>query len=427
MADEEVDEWIPTSGQPRQSWSPISPKSQLTAKNSRLKRRTSGAEAENALDPLPAKKTRRDAKSTASWTNASRVIQGKGHGADNIQVSTGDYVSASASAARADPASTRSQKPLLNSTPRSTPFSTSKPSRSSTGSTETTQILFQKNGIAKPLKEVFDPWNSATTGHQRGENRVGQSTGWRNLRNRKLQAQYKGGYGGNGGATVAARIGPIDPGDREPATDKGQRSIVECFKSSKTAKAAKKLSKSDAYEKALVHAGSSIAPQAKPIVQEEELDEDDVAADEFDAPSQGSDMFRGLVMYINGTTHPLISDHRLRYLINQHGGMASLHLARRRVTHVILGPGKTGSNGKCYAGGGLAAGKMQKEISQLRGAGIKFVSAKWILESVKAGKRLPEKDFVEWKMAMKGQRSVLDVFGKGKVVGIGNSSEANAK
>src|SRR4051794_30520308 len=45
---------------------------------------------------------------------------------------------------------------------------------------------------AKPTRNVFDPWNASLTGHQRGENRIGHSSGWRAARTRRLQGQYRG-------------------------------------------------------------------------------------------------------------------------------------------------------------------------------------------------------------------------------------------
>ena len=47
------------------------------------------------------------------------------------------------------------------------------------------------------LGNNFDPWNSSGTGHQRAENKIGGSTGWRMSRNQKLSHQFKrGGAGG---------------------------------------------------------------------------------------------------------------------------------------------------------------------------------------------------------------------------------------
>lgn len=80
-------------------------------------------------------------------------------------------------------------------------------------------------------------------------------------------------------------------------------------------------------------------------------------------------IFDGLCFYVNGCTAPAVSDHRLKYMIVEHGGRVSIGLARRTVTHVVLG-----NEG---AGGGLAAGKLQKEIQRLGGCVVKYVRVEW--------------------------------------------------
>lgn len=65
---------------------------------------------------------------------------------------------------------------------------------------------------------------------------------------------------------------------------------------------------------------------------------------------------------------PLISDHKLKYVLNAHGASQSIALGRRTVTHVILGT---------TCGGGLAASKIQKEIAKTRGNAVKYVTVEW--------------------------------------------------
>jgi hypothetical protein len=84
-------------------------------------------------------------------------------------------------------------------------------------------------------------------------------------------------------------------------------------------------------------------------------------------------IFDGLCFYINGSTAPLISDHKLKQLLAERGGKTSIGLGRRSVTHVILGT----ANSHGGAGGGLAATKIQKEIARVGGKGVKFVGVKW--------------------------------------------------
>ena len=86
-------------------------------------------------------------------------------------------------------------------------------------------------------------------------------------------------------------------------------------------------------------------------------------------------IFDGLVIYINGSTHPFISDHKLKHLLAENGARLSIHLGRKQVTHVILGtPSGTQGYG---AGGGLAGSKIEKEIRRTRGCGVKYVGVEW--------------------------------------------------
>lgn len=86
-------------------------------------------------------------------------------------------------------------------------------------------------------------------------------------------------------------------------------------------------------------------------------------------------IFDGLVIYINGSTYPLISDHKLKQLLAENGAKISLHLGRRQVTHVILGkPSGTPGEG---AGGGLAGSKLDKEIKRVGGCGVKYIGVEW--------------------------------------------------
>ena len=96
------------------------------------------------------------------------------------------------------------------------------------------------------------------------------------------------------------------------------------------------------------------------------------------APPRKRKIFHGLQMYINGSTAPLVSDHRLKQLLVQHGAGICISLARRTVTHVILGTPNGGEGGGGGgAGGGLSARKMQKEIKRVRGCGVKYVGVEW--------------------------------------------------
>lgn len=121
-------------------------------------------------------------------------------------------------------------------------------------------------------------------------------------------------------------------------------------------------------------------------------------------------IFTGLCIYINGSTAPAIGDHKLKHLLAEHGAHISIALGRRSVTHVIVGRPNNGRGGG--AGGGLAGSKIQKEISRVRGKGVKFVGVEWVIESLKAGKRLSEARFQGVNIAPKGVGSVYGMFKK---------------
>ncbi|UPL01512.1 hypothetical protein LCI18_012446 [Fusarium solani-melongenae] len=235
----------------------------------------------------------------------------------------------------------------------------------------------------------FDPWNSSSTGHQRPENNPG--TGWRESRNRKLNGQFRGGSDGGERMSDTWGAGAEDYDEKrkaivpKAARERAQRSVRDM----------------------LVQTGKmkeSLVEEEGGLTGEEALMEKRKQEDE--AKKEDRRIFDGVVVHVNGSTFPLISDHKLKHLLTEHGGQMSLHLGRRRVTHVIVGRPAAG------AGGGLAGGKLEKEIRKVGGCGVKFVSAEWVLESLKAGKRLPEARFSNMKVAAKAQGSVYGMFAK---------------
>ncbi|KAL8815208.1 MAG: hypothetical protein Q9223_005642 [Gallowayella weberi] len=123
-------------------------------------------------------------------------------------------------------------------------------------------------------------------------------------------------------------------------------------------------------------------------------------------------IFDGLCVYINGSTAPLVGDHRLKQLLAENGARVSIALGRRTVTHVVLGTPNGAASGGKGAGGGLAATKIQKEIMTVGGKGVKYVGVEWVLESLKAAKRLPEAQFSNLSLAAKGQKSVYGIFSR---------------
>ena len=92
------------------------------------------------------------------------------------------------------------------------------------------------------------------------------------------------------------------------------------------------------------------------------------------AAPQAKQIFTGLCFYLNGSTAPLVSDHKLKHMLSENGGHMSMHLGRRRVTHVILG---RPAGSRAGAGGGLAGGKLDREIRRIGGVGVKYVGVEW--------------------------------------------------
>jgi hypothetical protein len=204
----------------------------------------------------------------------------------------------------------------------------------------------------------FDPWNTSATGHQRAENRLSGSTGWRDSRNAKLHSQFAS--GADGGRRIADKVGA---GSKD--WDPKLKTLIP--------------------EHVRARAKCSVADMlAKPGSMQTQQKEEGSAMNAGDGRTEASTtrrsgktnsrLFEGLVIYVNGSTHPLISDHKLKHVLAEHGARMSIHLGRRQVTHVILGRQAGISGG---AGGGLAGGKLQREIQKVRGLGIKFVGVEW--------------------------------------------------
>lgn len=123
---------------------------------------------------------------------------------------------------------------------------------------------------------------------------------------------------------------------------------------------------------------TTIEPRRLPLTEEEKLMAQRKLEDEEkerDKCNKANGIFDGLVIYINGSTHPLVSDHRLKQLLAENGARLSISLGRGQVTHVILGKPSGGQG--VGAGGGLAGGKLEKEIRRVGGCGVKYVGVEW--------------------------------------------------
>lgn len=308
---------------------------------------------------------------------------------------------------------------------------------------------------ARPSRAIFDPFNSSATGHQRAENRLGGSTSWRDSRSLKLREQFVSGAGGGKRVSDTVGAGSLDFG-RDGRTESGgwvdgakglrtggQTSLWESMKLEKEVeRPAEKTKLEDGRAEDATRVVNAFAPFKKsdgsyretswtshesspshlisPWDAEEPsspLDADLIqAAEQAEEETKSAiesssypQIFSGLTFYINGSTAPHISDHKLKYLLSLHGGSLSIALGRKSVTHVIIGkPGSAGEG----CGGGLAGTKIQKEIARRRGKAIHFVTAEWVVQSAKAGKRLAESRFEGMKLAPKGVSGIAGMFAK---------------
>ena len=280
----------------------------------------------------------------------------------------------------------------------------------------------------EPTKIFFDPFNSSSTGHQRAESRLAGSTSWRDSRSHKLSHQFRDNSGRGGeqhlsdlvgaGSKDFGKDGRKENGDWEPGAsglrERGWQDIRGMMAGTRK-RSSEGLGDDDvAAERKRLKSRSSALPnpaEENPHhVQSLEHREENAEQDSAGTAVEQNDervpqIFRGLNIYLNGSTAPLISDHKVKQLFARHGGGASIMLGRRTVTHVIIGE-------KC--GGGLASTKIEKEVSTVGGKGIKFVTAQWILDSAEKGVRQPEARYtpknLNSRIGGSGQGSVRGMF-----------------
>lgn len=301
---------------------------------------------------------------------------------------------------------------------------------------------------AKPkISPSWDAFNSSATGHQRADNRLGGSTSWRESRTLKLRQQFNGGAGGGKRVSDTVGAGSLEFGSDGRTANGGwvkgasglrtggQKSILDArgvvvekdverpSKRIKTEHSTEEptrvtnpftpFRKEDgsiretswtSHESSPSHLLSPIDSSAVSLATPPAVQEAVGDTNEKQLPPQ---IFANLVLYVNGNCGEDISDHKLKRIWCEHGGHTSIHLARRRVSHVVIG--RPNSNGG--SGGGLAGSKIQKEVAKQRGSVVKFVTAEWVTESIKAGKRLPESRFAAMSFARKGVSSVASMFG----------------
>lgn len=239
----------------------------------------------------------------------------------------------------------------------------------------------------EPSRRTFDPWNSSSTGHQRAENRLAGSTSWRASRTLKLRHQFCAGEGGGQRIFDTVGAGSKDFGLDGRKENGGWEKGAPGLRQKGWRDAGLMLSQGSRAELEMQARGKA---ETKPEgTLADEIPNEPDKPEEKAKEKKG--IFSGLCIYINGSTAPAIGDYKLKHLLAEHGAHISIALGRRTVTHVIVGRPNDGKG--AGAGGGLAGSKIQKEISRTRGKGIKFVSVEWVVESVKAGRRLAEARF----------------------------------
>lgn len=117
---------------------------------------------------------------------------------------------------------------------------------------------------------------------------------------------------------------------------------------------------------------STSEPEPEPEFEPEHPRQKHITTSPNNAPPPK--IFTGTTIYINGSTLPQISDHKLKSLLSAHGATIAIAMARRTVSHVIIGQPGTAGQG---CGGGLAAGKLQREIERGGWKGVKVVGVDW--------------------------------------------------
>ncbi|KAJ5621239.1 hypothetical protein N7528_006022 [Penicillium herquei] len=257
--------------------------------------------------------------------------------------------------------------------------------------------------------KIFDSWNSASTGHQRAQSGYAGSSGWRDTRSLKLERQF------NGGDCLrekdhapAARSRAFDGTSGSDSEDKKMTSVngheewrwvsdaeamrsqlqvrdIRHFMGVGKRKASDEIGKGD--KKLKVQIGdeqrANLKPKSAEIISTSTTSNStnesrSIPLSNLDS-APDTKIFAGMTVFINGSTLPLISDHKLKQLLVKHGAKISIYMARKTVSHVIIGQPNTDKvteNG-LGAGGGLSARKLQQEIARGGWKGVKIISVDW--------------------------------------------------
>ncbi|KAF2495226.1 hypothetical protein BU16DRAFT_384413 [Lophium mytilinum] len=374
----------------------------ITAKEKADTRRNWDAEEDSRFDPPPSGQELSDSKneravldrrrdrSNSKTTAFGRTTSSSTHTATTLPPNDGPNIS------------TRSRPIPTPTSSKSTSVFTSAPTNTNISTTFTTPMDTTQpvTRAALPTRKIFDAWNSSSTGHQRAENRLGGSTDWRHSRQKKLSAQFTSGM--HGGRRIADTVGAgsFTFGKDGRKANGGWEAGASGLRGAGQSDVKSWLTQERKRDTKSV------------VLLDKQTDDGNRGTREEDPNTntipdpQLPQIFTSLTFYINGSTAPLVSDHKLKRLLASHGAALAQGLARRSVTHVVLGT----ENARGGVGGGLAGTKIQKEVARTGGKAVRFVGVEWVLESIKAGRRLPESRFEGLKLAPEGQGSVLEAF-----------------
>lgn len=258
-------------------------------------------------------------------------------------------------------------------------------------------------------QHIFDPWNTSSTGHQRAENPYSRTTEWRDTRREKLSRQFRSSRPSSRRADVGGSCTLLTEEDGAGGGEaKGEWKWMSAQEATRNELGVADIRQYMGISKAQaqpqqplplsklnsqVQSGQQRQPTMKERLAYEpvttpppDLISKPTEEENDEKEEERKGIFTSLTFYINGSTYPTISDHKLKRLLADEGGNISLYLARKSVTHVILGAAAanhtdTGSSaGARRTGGLLSAGKMQKEVLSKTsgfGKGVKYVNVEW--------------------------------------------------
>lgn len=238
--------------------------------------------------------------------------------------------------------------------------------------------------------QTFDPWNTSSTGHQVSETPSSSITSWRRIRAAKLAHQFdppRQPQSVQKSQSKGAEVWKWVPEPEATRHQLGCRDIRSYLGVRKRPRPRLESGGDDAdgtgEKKRIRQAETNNNEQQKePGMGDGERGVlvDGGARHRLDSGGPGSGdptpkkgIFTGTTVYVNGSTLPLISDHRLKHLLVTGGATLALSLERKSVTHVIVGRPCSGPAG---SGGGLAGGKLNREIERAGGQ-VKVVNADW--------------------------------------------------